>query len=205
MKKLFLFIVLIGFVSCKTKSNIITSKEEAKAKGLYNYKDVVAKYNSGFNASDTKNRSTDYSEDTSMNSGNKVSKSSNNLANKIVESALENLGVAYKTGGTTKKGMDCSGLIYSTYLNNNVTLPRTSNDMSFHGEMISTKEAQPGDLIFFMTNGKKVVNHVGLIIEVSDDEIKFIHSSTSKGVIISSTLDDYYGKTFAQINRVLNY
>ncbi|NJM79846.1 MAG: C40 family peptidase [Flavobacterium sp.] len=101
--------------------------------------------------------------------------------------------------------MDCSGLVYSAYLQHNIALPRTSNDMAMHGEMISTKEAQPGDLIFFMTNGKSVVNHVGLIIEVADDEIKFIHSSTSKGVIISSTLDDYYGKTFAQINRVLNY
>ena len=76
--------------------------------------------------------------------------------------------------------------------------------MSRHGKKISINKAQPGDLIFFTTNGRNVINHVGIITEVTNDEIKFIHSSTSQGVIISSTADSYYGNTFAQINRVLN-
>jgi hypothetical protein len=47
-----------------------------------------------------------------------------------------------------------------------------------------------------------VINHVGLVIDVNSDEIKFIHSATSKGVIISSTKEEYYNKTFTQANRI---
>mgnify|MGYP003616280647 FL=1 len=64
-------------------------------------------------------------------------------------------------------------------------------------------QAQKGDLIFFKTNKSREINHVGIVIEVSNEEIKFIHSSTSRGVIISSTKEPYYKKTFVQINRVL--
>jgi hypothetical protein len=64
-------------------------------------------------------------------------------------------------------------------------------------------DIRKGDLIFFRTNGKSVINHVGMVTEVTDDEIKFIHSSTQKGVIISSTKEPYYGKNFAQANRIL--
>jgi hypothetical protein len=42
-----------------------------------------------------------------------------------------------------------------------------------------------------------------MVIEVNDDEIKFIHASTSKGVIISSTKEPYYERTFVQLNRIL--
>lgn len=202
MKKLLLFITLISLASCKTQSNIITSKEEAKERGLYNYSDKKEAKTEKY--TDRKNTKEHTSQQIKSNSYT-VSESTFPLANQIVENAIENLGVSYKEGGTTKKGMDCSGLVYSTYGNHNISLPRTANDMSLQGEMISTKEAQAGDLIFFKTNGKSSVNHVGIIVEVAEDEIKFIHSSTTKGVIISSTLDDYYGKTFAQINRVLNY
>ena len=63
-------------------------------------------------------------------------------------------------------------------------------------------EVRKGDLIFFKTNGRKIINHVGMVVEVLEDEIKFIHSATSKGVIISSTKEPYYKKTFVQVNRI---
>lgn len=207
MKKITcLFILALTIISCKTQSNIITSKEEAIEKGVYSYTknkktnkkntQSVLIEDSFANESENEYDNTTYT---------RVSKSESALANKIVDAALENLGVKYKTGGVTKTGMDCSGLVFSTYENYDVSLPRTSIDMSRHGEMISTKEAQPGDLIFFKTNGKTVINHVGIIVEVLPNEIKFVHSSTNKGVIVSSTSDAYYGKTFAQINKVLEY
>ena len=52
--------------------------------------------------------------------------------------------------------------------------------------------------------GRGRVSHVGMITEILDDEIKFIHSSTQAGVIISSTKEEYYTRTFVQINRVLS-
>ncbi|VXC00866.1 conserved hypothetical protein [Flavobacterium sp. 9AF] len=197
MKKITLLFLSILLVSCKTQSNIVTSKQEAIDKGMYSYSKEEQPSIKDFENEAQNN----YDETTYI----KVSKSENETANNIVDEALKNLGVKYKTGGTTKTGMDCSGLVFSSFGSYDITLPRTSVDMSKHGEMISTREAQPGDLIFFKTNGKNTINHVGIIVEVLPNEIKFIHSSTQKGVIVSSTSDAYYGKTFTQINRVLNY
>ncbi|UOK42555.1 MULTISPECIES: peptidoglycan endopeptidase [Flavobacterium] len=122
----------------------------------------------------------------------------------LIEKASENLGVRYRGGGTDKNGFDCSGLMFSTFKNIDMTLPRSSSDMAANsGVKIDKSQAQKGDLIFFATRGRWV-GHVGMVTEVLDDEIKFIHSSTSSGVIISSTKESYYAKRFVQINRVLN-
>lgn len=75
--------------------------------------------------------------------------------------------------------------------------------MATVGEKIDEKEAKKGDLIFFKTS-RRGISHVGIITEITDDnEIKFIHSSTSQGVVISSMNEAYYKRTFVQINRVL--
>lgn len=129
----------------------------------------------------------------------------NQLPEQLIEAAVDNLGIKYKYAGTTKAGYDCSGLMYSIFNAENITLPRNSFQQSKIGVVLNPKrdKAQKGDLIFFKTNKNREINHVGIVIEVSDEEIKFIHSSTSKGVIISSTKEPYYQKTFVQINRVL--
>jgi len=171
-KLLILFSLSIFVISCKTQSNIVTSKDEAVKKGIY----------------DTK----------------KSKKSAGKLNYEIIDFATENLGVKYRLGGTTKAGMDCSGLVFTTFNNFNIALPRTSNAMATQGEKIPTRKAQVGDLIFFKTNGSRTINHVGIITKISNDTIKFIHSSTQKGVIISSTAEPYYDKSYAQINRVIN-
>lgn len=123
------------------------------------------------------------------------------LTEQLVNVANENLGVRYRYGGTTKNGMDCSGLVTTAFNEFNISLPRSSRDMAMVGDKVSKQQAQRGDLIFFKTRGSRI-SHVGIVTEVLDDEIKFIHSSTSKGVIISSTKETYYQRTFAQINRV---
>lgn len=127
------------------------------------------------------------------------------LAEQIINSASENIGVRYKMAGTTKSGFDCSGLVYSTFGLYDIKLPRTSYEQSKIGIELGkdTRKAQKGDLIFFRTNSKSKINHVGIVTEVMDDEIRFVHSSTSKGVIISSTKEPYYQNSFVQLNRVL--
>lgn len=121
----------------------------------------------------------------------------------LIYTASENIGVRYKAGGTTNKGYDCSGLVFTTFNSENIKLPRTSLEQSKIGEVINRNKAKKGDLIFFRTNRSSQINHVGLIVEISSDEIKFIHSSTSKGVIISSTKEPYYRDSYAQVNRIL--
>ncbi|TGD57352.1 C40 family peptidase [Flavobacterium humi] len=180
------FAIAILLSSCKTGSSIVTSKSEAQKRGIY--KDPHGKISSGKSAGEK-----------SKNATNRESATSE----KLIRTATHYLGVKYKTAGTTEEGMDCSGLMIATFNNFNIKLPRTSNEMSKTGEEIDKSEAKKGDLIFFRTNGKSVINHVGMITEINDDEIKFIHSSTQKGVIISSTKESYYARTFAQINRIL--
>jgi len=125
------------------------------------------------------------------------------LVKQIINSASDNLGVGYRGGGTTKAGFDCSGLIYSTFKKFDIVLPRSSHEMATVGTKVDLSNAKKGDLIFFMNRGQRRINHVGMVVEVNDDEIKFIHSSTQSGVIISSTKESYYNRTFAQINRIL--
>ncbi len=136
---------------------------------------------------------------------NTTTKNSNRLADKIIESATKNIGAPYKYAGTTKAGFDCSGLVYSTFSQFDIKLPRSSAEQAKVGIDLgkNVSKAQKGDLIFFKTNNRSQINHVGIVIDSKDDELQFIHSSTSKGVIISSTKESYYDKTFAQINRIL--
>ena len=134
---------------------------------------------------------------------NPLSAESMTKADLLVAKASENIGTRYRSGGTNKGGFDCSGLMINTFKEVDVNLPRTSSGQSTYGIRIDKDEAQKGDLIFFTTNGRGNINHVGMIVEVLDDEIKFIHSSVHSGVVISSTKEDYYAKRFVQVNRVL--
>lgn len=135
---------------------------------------------------------------------NKTNKSSS-LADKIIVSASKHLGAPYKTAGKTAAGYDCSGLVYSTFGEFDIALPRTSYDQAKAGKTIgqNTNKAEKGDLIFFKTNKSSRINHVGIVTDTNEGDIKFIHASTSKGVIISSMKEAYYQKTFTQVNRIL--
>ncbi|WP_435524963.1 C40 family peptidase [Chryseobacterium indoltheticum] len=66
------------------------------------------------------------------------------------------------------------------------------------------KTVKPGDLLFFATSGGSRVSHVGIVYTIENDgEIKFIHASTSKGVIISSLNEKYWNKAYLHAQRVL--
>ena len=128
------------------------------------------------------------------------------FAQQIVNNAMQFEGVHYRGGGTTPAGMDCSGMVYATFKIFDVTLPRSSADMAANaGVEIKLEEVKKGDLLFFDNNPyKRRVNHVGLVTEVTEEgEIKFIHSTLSSGVIVSSMNEPYYVKTYVQANRVI--
>ena len=119
------------------------------------------------------------------------------LVDKIVNKALSFEGYPYRFGGTTDKGMDCSGVIYSAYISEKILLPRVSRDMATKGKEILIENVQKGDLLFFKTPWNKYnINHVGLVVEIKDNEVFFIHATTSRGVIISKLSEDFWKKTF---------
>ncbi|HMI06670.1 MAG TPA: NlpC/P60 family protein [Flavobacterium sp.] len=214
----YLFFLCLFLVSCKPTSNIITSKSEAEKRGIYRTpqnKKAVAQNNTSRRSSES-----EMPEKASFSARKRPKKSvinnkndddydvasdnSSYIVKQLINTAEANLGASYHTGGTNPdSGFDCSGLMFSTFKKFDITLPRSSNDMSKVGRKLDDDEIQKGDLIFFKTNGRSVINHVGMVTEVSNDEIKFIHSSTQKGVIISSTKEPYYGRTFAQANRII--
>lgn len=126
------------------------------------------------------------------------------LQSKIISYAKEFLGTSYQFGGTSPEGIDCSGLIYTVFSLEDIQLPRTSRDMAKLGENLNVRQVSQGDLLFFQTNPKnRTINHVGLVIRASEEEVVFIHSTTSRGVIISSLSEKYWQDHFVMAKRIL--
>ena len=125
-------------------------------------------------------------------------------AEQVINTALSYSGVRYKYGGTTTKGMDCSGLLYVSFSKHEIDLPRTSHLMADLGRKIRIDEVVKGDLLFFKTSSRgKRINHVGLVVSVNDYEIKFIHATTSRGVIVSSLREGFWNYSFVKATRIL--
>ncbi len=124
---------------------------------------------------------------------------------KVVTTARTFVGTPYKYGGTTRSGMDCSGLLLNSFKAIDMTLPRTSEAQSKAGKEVKMADLRPGDLVFFATgNKKKKITHVGLVTDVrKKDNVKFIHSSTSLGVVETNLYADYYVKRFRTARRVI--
>lgn len=136
---------------------------------------------------------------------NDLNYTSTTKADKIIEHASSYFGTKYKYGGTSKSGMDCSGLVFTAFGEEDIQLPRVSRDMAKKGEKISLSEVTNGDLLFFATSkNRNRINHVAVVSEVKNGIIKFIHSTISEGVTESSLLQNYWKKAFVKATRILN-
>lgn len=122
----------------------------------------------------------------------------------IINHAKSFKGTKYKYGGTTKRGMDCSGLVVTAFQKENIQLPRTTADLKHSGHWVDVKKVKEGDLLFFATkkNSRKV-NHVGIVTKTRPGYVEFIHSTSSKGVITSNLAERYWYQAYVQARRVL--
>jgi len=117
---------------------------------------------------------------------------------KLIQSMSSWMGVPYKYGGDNKAGCDCSGLVKSIFKEvYNKDLFRSAMDQMQNVRIIKRDELAIGDLVFFKTIGDKV-SHVGIYI----GENKFIHASSTRGVVINSLEEAYYKKCFYAGGRV---
>ncbi len=106
-------------------------------------------------------------------------------------------GTPYLYGGSTRSGIDCSAFVQSVFLEaQQLILPRTTKAQSQLGSKVALENLQSGDLVFFKTSAKE--RHVGIYI----DNEKFMHASTSKGVIISRLDNPYWMSVFWQARRI---
>jgi len=113
------------------------------------------------------------------------------LADSVVGTAAAVMGTAYRLGGTTTGGFDCSGLIQYAYGRYGVVLPRTSAEQARIGEQVSRRltDLRPGDILTFSNSGGRVT-HVGLYV----GDGHFIHSATAGVQLSLLSPDDPYGK-----------
>lgn len=109
-------------------------------------------------------------------------------------------GVRYLWGGTTRHGIDCSAFTRAVFAESyHIHLPRTTFQQIRMGKQVAKKNLAPGDLIFF--NMKPGVRHVGIYIGNN----RFIHSSLSKGVTVSSFARPYWQQHFMAARRVIGH
>lgn len=109
------------------------------------------------------------------------------------------LNVKYKYAGVDKKGVDCSGLANALYFSvYNKEIPRASADIASASEKVALSDLKEGDFVFFSIKSGRI-DHVGVYLANK----RFVHSSTSKGVIISNLAHPYYAKYFTTGGRIL--
>ena len=180
MRKILVFLLVIAcFSNCKSSKRAKSSKEKSSVISLSNSDTTIT------SAETTKTLT---------------------LQDSIANYAKSFKGVSYKWGGTTTTGMDCSGLVFESFRAHHIFLPRISRDMAKKGSRIELNEVQKGDLLFFKTSKSKRhnINHVGLVIEVNNKDIFFIHSTTRSGVITSLLSETYWTNAFFEARRYID-
>ncbi len=113
---------------------------------------------------------------------------------KIVNYAKKQLGIKYVYGGMSRKGFDCSGFTKFVFSKFGYNVPRVSRDYAKTGAKISVKNTKPGDILLFTGSNKRkrVTGHLGIVVSNKNGVIKFIHASSSRGIVISDLKIKYY-------------
>lgn len=123
------------------------------------------------------------------------------LRAELEQAARSMLGVPYLWGGTSRKGIDCSGFTQYSYRKIGYELNRTAVSQLANGIVVAKADMRPGDLVYFKntTDNGRIATHVGIYL----GDGKMIHSGASKGVVVVSLDQDYWQEHFLCARRVL--
>jgi cell wall-associated NlpC family hydrolase len=165
-------IILSALPACKTRKFVTDSNKAANSKVSGNFRERYAQI---------------------------LGVSKSEIQNEELYRFIDNwIGVPHRIGGMDKNGVDCSG--FTTILEKevyNLALPRVARQMAEGIKRKYEEDLQEGDLVFFDFDGQKY-SHVGVYLHNN----KFVHASTSKGVIISDLKDLWYYKYFSRAGSI---
>jgi len=135
----------------------------------------------------------------SNQSGSISSKADTNTIQKLILKEFEKWkGTPHKMGGNSKNGIDCSGFVHHIYTKLfNIYVPRTTKLLFNTGVRIDKSQLKPGDLVAFMPHSYP--RHVGIYTGNN----KFIHASTTKGVVMSDLANPYWKKHYLMSRRII--
>lgn len=127
------------------------------------------------------------------------------MSKSIIESARKELGARYRLGSISRgQYFDCSGLIRHVYSQHGFKLPHSSWVQARFGIPVDPRKVQPADLVFFKSRSKSRIGHVGMITEVTDKEVRFIHASLGRGGVIEESVNlSRYRSIFACARRLI--
>lgn len=119
----------------------------------------------------------------------------------IARTALALRGIPYRLGGADPGGFDCSGLVQYVFALHGLGLPRVVRDQYRYGEPVDLDELEPGDLVFFETQGGEV-SHVG--IAIGGDQ--FVHAPNARGTVrINWLTSGYWGDRAVSGRRLVSH
>jgi cell wall-associated NlpC family hydrolase len=119
----------------------------------------------------------------------------------IIKTAEKYIGTPHCMGGTTRKCMDCSGLTYVSFAKNKIEIPRNSQEQARYGRIVfNPGDLKKGDLVFFTKSysTSDYITHVGIYLGNG----KFIHASTSSGVVVTPLNNPWWNQRFVFGTRV---
>lgn len=124
------------------------------------------------------------------------------LRNTIVSFAQQQLGTNYLYAGKTPEtGFDCSGFTSYVMGKNGIKVSSSSRDQALQGSAIAVSKVKPGDLIFYRRSPSEAIFHVSLVISNDGKDIKVVHSTTSRGVIVDNITASKYWKPYIDSAR----
>jgi cell wall-associated NlpC family hydrolase len=133
----------------------------------------------------------------SWGSAGKAESGDTTVRSQAAQTASQMIGVPYRYGGRTPKGFDCSGLVFYSYGEAGLNVPRTSRDQLRASTPINLGDARPGDLLFFSESRKS--SHVAIYL----GDGQFVHApSTGRRVSIADMDNPYYREHFVRAGRL---
>jgi cell wall-associated NlpC family hydrolase len=133
-------------------------------------------------------------------SGATVAAAAPDPGSQVADLAQQYVGSAYRWGGTSPAGFDCTGFVMWVYGQFGVALPHNEAGQLASGPRISADDLQPGDVLVFANTYRRGLSHVGIYI----GDGQFVHAADERhGVMVSSLWDSYWAPRFVGASRAL--